>query len=210
MAQNATLISDRLKSAAADEAVPFRQAPHNLEAEQALLGAILVNNEAMDRVSVVPGAAPLLRSAAPADLRDGGEAHPRRQERDADHAAHVLREGRADLAQPDGAAVPRHARRQRDHHHQRRGLRPHRLRPRHAPRAHHHRRGHGQRAPTTAPSTSRRRRRSRKPRRGSTISPSSASTARASWASAPRSPTPSTWRTPPTSARATSRVSRPA
>ena len=37
--------------AAADESLPFRQAPHNLEAEQALLGAILVNNEAMDRVS---------------------------------------------------------------------------------------------------------------------------------------------------------------
>ena len=36
---------------AADESLPFRQAPHNLEAEQALLGAILVNNEAMDRVS---------------------------------------------------------------------------------------------------------------------------------------------------------------
>ena len=31
--------------------VPFRTAPHNLEAEQALLGAILVNNEAHDRVS---------------------------------------------------------------------------------------------------------------------------------------------------------------
>ena len=29
----------------------FRTAPHNLEAEQALLGAILVNNEACDRVS---------------------------------------------------------------------------------------------------------------------------------------------------------------
>jgi hypothetical protein len=29
----------------------FRKAPHNLEAEQALLGAVLVNNEAMDRVS---------------------------------------------------------------------------------------------------------------------------------------------------------------
>jgi replicative DNA helicase len=29
----------------------LRQAPHNLEAEQALLGAILVNNEAFDRVS---------------------------------------------------------------------------------------------------------------------------------------------------------------
>jgi replicative DNA helicase len=33
------------------DALPFRAAPHNLEAEQALLGAILVNNEAHDRVS---------------------------------------------------------------------------------------------------------------------------------------------------------------
>lgn len=31
--------------------LPFRQAPHNIEAEQALLGAILINNEASDRVS---------------------------------------------------------------------------------------------------------------------------------------------------------------
>jgi replicative DNA helicase len=38
-------------AAASDEALPFRAAPHNLEAEQALLGAILVNNEAHDRVS---------------------------------------------------------------------------------------------------------------------------------------------------------------
>ena len=29
----------------------FRAPPHNVEAEQALLGAILVNNEAIDRVS---------------------------------------------------------------------------------------------------------------------------------------------------------------
>ena len=33
------------------DALPFRQAPHNIEAEQALLGAILINNETMDRVS---------------------------------------------------------------------------------------------------------------------------------------------------------------
>ena len=33
------------------EAPHFRAAPHNLEAEQALLGAMLVNNEAHDRVS---------------------------------------------------------------------------------------------------------------------------------------------------------------
>ncbi|MBI1650551.1 replicative DNA helicase [Hyphomicrobium sulfonivorans] len=52
MAQNALQISDRLASLGeADDSIPFRQAPHNLEAEQALLGAILVNNEAMDRVS---------------------------------------------------------------------------------------------------------------------------------------------------------------
>src|SRR5512134_2660151 len=34
-----------------DPALPFRSAPHNIEAEQALLGAILVNNEAFYRVS---------------------------------------------------------------------------------------------------------------------------------------------------------------
>ena len=36
---------------AQSKSLPFRAAPHNLEAEQALLGAILVNNEAHDRVS---------------------------------------------------------------------------------------------------------------------------------------------------------------
>jgi replicative DNA helicase len=38
-------------SPSSSDALPFRAAPHNLEAEQALLGAILVNNEAHDRVS---------------------------------------------------------------------------------------------------------------------------------------------------------------
>ncbi len=33
------------------EETPFRAAPHNIEAEQALLGAILVNNDACDKVS---------------------------------------------------------------------------------------------------------------------------------------------------------------
>jgi replicative DNA helicase len=35
----------------ATDALPFRNAPHNIEAEQALLGAILINNEALDRVT---------------------------------------------------------------------------------------------------------------------------------------------------------------
>ncbi len=44
--------SDQLKAqAAADEPLSYRQPPHNIDAEQALLGAILVNNEALDRVS---------------------------------------------------------------------------------------------------------------------------------------------------------------
>ena len=47
--------SQALQEAARDpaslEAPHFRAAPHNLEAEQALLGAMLVNNEAHDRVS---------------------------------------------------------------------------------------------------------------------------------------------------------------
>ena len=34
-----------------EESPSYRAAPHNLDAEQALLGAILVNNEACDRVS---------------------------------------------------------------------------------------------------------------------------------------------------------------
>src|SRR5258705_1091270 len=36
---------------AGEPAPPYRAAPHNIEAEQALLGAILVNNEAFSRVS---------------------------------------------------------------------------------------------------------------------------------------------------------------
>lgn len=52
MANPAFLATEKLKQAvSADEALTFRQPPHNLEAEQALLGAILVNNEALDRVS---------------------------------------------------------------------------------------------------------------------------------------------------------------
>ena len=58
MANPAVLLTEKLREAAsAAEPLTFRQAPHNLEAEQALLGAILVNNEALDRVSgfLLPG-----------------------------------------------------------------------------------------------------------------------------------------------------------
>jgi replicative DNA helicase len=44
-------MSNALIRPLAPETPVFREAPHNIEAEQALLGAILVNNEAIDRVS---------------------------------------------------------------------------------------------------------------------------------------------------------------
>src|ERR1700738_5169512 len=47
----ATLDSNVLKLAPDSGTPAYRSAPHNIEAEQALLGAILVNNEAFYRVS---------------------------------------------------------------------------------------------------------------------------------------------------------------
>lgn len=44
-------LRDANKAALGSDALPFRSAPHNLEAEQALLGAMLINNEAHDRVA---------------------------------------------------------------------------------------------------------------------------------------------------------------
>jgi replicative DNA helicase len=43
--------SHHLQAVKDEQALPFRLAPHNIEAEQALLGAILINNEAFDRIS---------------------------------------------------------------------------------------------------------------------------------------------------------------
>jgi replicative DNA helicase len=52
MSQPATTLSQQLTAQAnAGEPLKLRQVPHNIEAEQALLGAVLVNNESMDRVS---------------------------------------------------------------------------------------------------------------------------------------------------------------
>src|SRR5213080_3031230 len=44
-------LESTLRKVVAQPAPSYRQAPHNIEAEQALLGAILVNNEAFYRVS---------------------------------------------------------------------------------------------------------------------------------------------------------------
>src|SRR5437870_6495907 len=44
-------LDSALRKPAAETAPAYRAAPHNIEAEQALLGAILINNEALYRVS---------------------------------------------------------------------------------------------------------------------------------------------------------------
>src|SRR3989454_1106603 len=44
-------LDSALRKPAEQSAPPYRAAPHNIEAEQALLGAVLVNNEALYRVS---------------------------------------------------------------------------------------------------------------------------------------------------------------
>ena len=47
----ATIEALQQRQSAAQER-PYRTPPHNLEAEQALLGAILINNDAFDRVQI--------------------------------------------------------------------------------------------------------------------------------------------------------------
>ena len=171
----------------------FRAAPHNIEAEQALLGAILVNNEAFYRVSDFLEPAHFFEPIHAEDLRARREPDPRRQGRDPGHAQDVPA-GRSRRRRPDREPVSRAARGGSDHRHQRRGLRPHHLRSRHPPLADHHRRGHGQRRLRRAGRSSRRASRSRTPSGGSTNSPRPAATTAASSASRPRSPPPSTWR----------------
>ncbi|MFA7431228.1 MAG: DnaB-like helicase N-terminal domain-containing protein, partial [Rhodospirillaceae bacterium] len=46
-----TLVPQLIEGGANQEAPGFRQPPHNLEAEQQLLGTILLNNRALERVS---------------------------------------------------------------------------------------------------------------------------------------------------------------
>ena len=122
----------------------FRAAPHNIEAEQALLGAILVNNEAFYRVSDFLEPRAFLRADPRQDLRARREPDPRRQGREPGHAQD-LPAARPRHRGPDREPVSRAARRRSDDRHQRRGLRPHHLRSRDPPLADHHRRGHGQR-----------------------------------------------------------------
>ena len=114
----------------------FRTAPHNIEAEQALLGAILVNNEAFYRVSdflepkhffepihqrIYELAGGLVRAnklATPVTLED-------------------ISARRRRYCRPVGQPISGAARRRSDHHHQCAGLRPHHLRPLDPPRSDH-------------------------------------------------------------------------
>ena len=64
----------------------YRTAPHNIEAEQALLGAILVNNEAFYRVSDFLEPRHFFEPIHQTIYELAVEPDPRRQGGDADHA----------------------------------------------------------------------------------------------------------------------------
>ena len=163
----------------------FRAAPHNIEAEQALLGAILVNNEAFYRVSdflepqhffepihpkIYELAASLIRAGKvaspitlktflPPDLDVAGLNASQYLARLAAEATTVIN------AEDYGRTIYDLAI---------------------AALADHHRRGHGQRRLRRAGRSSRRATRSRTPSGGSTSSPRPAATTAASSASRPR------------------------
>ena len=116
----------------ADPTPQYRTAPHNIEAEQALLGAVLVNNEAFYRVS---------------DFLEPPHFYEEMHRRIFEVSQSLIRAGKVatpitlktflgdhDLGGMHGLAVSRAPRGRGDDRHQRRGLRPHDLRPRHAPR----------------------------------------------------------------------------
>ena len=172
----------RSASRSTEPAPLYRSAPHNIEAEQALLGAILVNNEAFYRVSdfLEPGA--FLRADPPEGLSDRARPDPRRQDRHPGHAQDLPRRQHRHR-RPDAQPISRAARRRGHHHHQCRGLRPHRLRPVDPPRADPGRRGHGQRRLSTRRSISRRATRSRTPSASCSSWPRPAATTAASSAS---------------------------
>ena len=147
-----------------------RVPPHNIEAEQALLGALLLNNDAFDRVS------DFLR---PEHFSE--ELHRRIYE----VCAQLIRAGKlatvitlktflSGMELPDGVTIQGYlarTRRRGHHNHQRRGLRPRDPRSRRAPRSHQHRRGSRQHGLRFADRTLRRAIRSRKPSASCTPSP---------------------------------------
>ncbi len=122
---------------------PYRVPPSNIEAEQALLGAILINNDAFDRVSDFLRSEHFVEEFHRRIFEIAGTLIRAGQARHADHAEDLS--GRARPRRHDRAAISGAARDRGDHHHQRLRLRPHHLRSRGAPRADHDRRGRGQR-----------------------------------------------------------------
>ena len=186
----------------------YRVAPNNIDAEQALLGRHPRQQRRLLPRLRLPRAGAFLRGAAPAHLRGGDEPHQGRQGRDADHPEDLSRRRRP--RRHHRLAIPRPPRRRGDDRHQRRGLRPHDLRPRHPAQPDRHRRGHGQRRLRRAG-----RDLAARPDRGGRAPPLRAcrdGPLRRRLPALLRRPhaPPSTWRPPPTSATASCPASPPA
>ena len=104
---------------ASDATTPaYRTAPHNIEAERGLLGAILVNNDAFYRVSDFLEPKHFFAPDPPDHLRDRRQPDPRRQDRNARYAKD-LRSRRHRYRRHDRKSVPRPSGRGSHHDHQR-------------------------------------------------------------------------------------------
>ena len=160
-----------------------RTLPHNIEAEQALLGALLVNNDVYDRVASLVQAAHFFDPVHARIFEVAAERIRRNALGDPGHHQGLLR-GRRRPARARRPRLPRPARRRRDLALRRPRLRPARLRPRDPPRADPARPGHRRQGRRASRSTASPRTRSSRPSRRSTSSASRARSTRASRPSA--------------------------
>jgi hypothetical protein len=121
----------------------FREAPSNIEAEQALLGAILVNNDAFYRVSDFLKPEHFYEPLHRKIYEVGGDIDAHGQDRQPGDHQDLPARRRQGRRHDRGAVSRPSGRRSRDHH-QCRGLWPRDLRPGASPLADLDRRGHGQ------------------------------------------------------------------
>ena len=188
----------------------YRSAPHNVEAEQALLGRHPRQQRGLLPRLRFPRAEHFYEPMHREIYEVGGELIRASKIADAGHGQDLPARPTSRSATSRIAAVSRAPRRRGDDDHQRRGLRPHDLRPRDPPQPDPHRRGHGQRRlrragrDDAARADRGRREAALRARREGPLR------RRLPALSTTRCSTPSTWRAPPTSATATSRASPPA
>ena len=159
--------------------VSYREMPNNIEAEEALLGAILVNNDAALRVNTFLTPEHFYDPVQRPNIRhrpQGDRAWPNRH---AGHSEDLFR-GRRGAGRHRRQRIPRPPSRRGRHDHQRRGLRPADPRSRDPPPAHRKSAKTWSPRRTSRSPITRRASRSKRPRNTCSTSPSEGTTRAAS------------------------------